>query len=62
MTLPHLASLTSYGFPYLYPFCSGAIDQDAGLRDSLLRLPHGLLRKPVFVRPDARGAHKKEGA
>ena len=60
--LAHLASLTSYDFPYLYPFCSGTIDKDAGLRDSLFRLPFGRLKKPIFVRPEAKDSAKKEGA
>ena len=57
LLLSHLASLSSCGFPYLYPFCSGTLDGDAGLADSLLRLPPHRLKRPIFVRPGA----KKEG-
>ena len=39
LLLVHLAGLSSYGIPYLYPFCSASVNQYRDLRDSLLRLP-----------------------
>ena len=35
----HLSSLTSYGIPYLYPFCSSSVNEDADWEDSLIRMP-----------------------
>ena len=60
--LAHLSSLDSYGFAYLYPFCSREDDRNAGLKDSLLRLPsRKLWRRPIFARPEEQVRMKKEG-
>ena len=56
--LGHLSSLTSYGIPYLYPFCSSSINNDRDWEDSIFRLP--LPKKSgrsIFARP----AKEKEG-
>lgn len=51
LLLVHLAGLSSYGIPYLYPFCSASVNQYQDLKDSLLRLPlpwlrgHSIFRK-----------------
>ncbi|WP_317854958.1 spore germination protein [Chakrabartyella piscis] len=51
----HLSGLTSYGIPYLYPFCSSVINNDVDWEDSIWRLP---LRKmkdtPIFMNPKSR--------
>ena len=52
LLIAHLAGLTSYGIPYLYPFCSSSINQDRDWEDSIFRLP--LLKwkaKSIFARP-----------
>lgn len=52
LLLGHLSSLTSYGIPYLYPFCSSSINNDRDWEDSIFRLP--LPKKSsraVFARP-----------
>ncbi len=60
LLLAHLASLNSYGIPYLYPFCSSSINDDTDWEDSIFRLPLSKMkRRPVFARPDAR--QRKEG-
>ncbi len=37
--LVHLSGLSSYGIPYLYPFCSATVNDDKDLADSIIRLP-----------------------
>ncbi len=52
LLIAHLAGLTSYGIPYLYPFCSSSINQDRDWEDSIFRLP--LLKwkaESIFARP-----------
>ncbi len=51
----HLSGLTSYGIPYLYPFCSSVINNDVDWEDSIWRLPLRKMKgKPIFVKPEAR--------
>ena len=51
----HLSSLSSFGIPYLYPFCSGAVTDYTDLKDSIIRLPVVFLRRrPIFTKPGAR--------
>ena len=51
LLLVHLAGLSSYGIPYLYPFCSATIHDDKDLEDSIIRMPlaklqgHSVFRK-----------------
>ena len=52
LLIVHLAGLTSYGIPYLYPFCSSSINQDRDWEDSIFRLP--MLKwkeESIFARP-----------
>ena len=52
LLLAHLAGLTSYGIPYLYPFCSSSINGDADWEDSIFRFPLSRMkRKSIFLRP-----------
>jgi spore germination protein len=52
LTLTHLASLTSFGIPYLFPFVSGEVNQGTDYKDSVLRAPLSRMkRRPVFARP-----------
>ena len=46
----HLAGLSSYGIPYLYPFCSASVNHYRDLEDSLFRLPlPWLKRQSIFM-------------
>ena len=47
--LGHLAGLTSYGIPYLYPFCSSSINDDIDWEDSIFRFPLSKMKhRPIF--------------
>lgn len=48
----HLASLTSFGFPYLYPYAGrGSLDGDE-MKDTLMRAPLFTMEKrPMFANP-----------
>ncbi len=60
LLLAHLASLNSYGIPYLYPYCSSSVNDDVDWEDSILRLPISKMkRRPIFTRPA--GWEKREG-
>ena len=60
LLLAHLASLTSYGIPYLYPFCSSSVNDDRDWEDSIFRLPLSKMkRRPIFTKPSER---QREGA
>jgi len=51
--LIHLVTLKSYGFPYMFPFVSGDVNEYSDLKDSIFRAP--LLRmnkRPIFARPE----------
>lgn len=55
LLLIHLSSLTSFGIPYLYPFCSGSINGYSDWKDSIFRMPTFLMKKrPVFSNPNQR--------
>ena len=61
LLLAHLASLTSYGIPYLYPFCSSSVNDDMDWEDSIFRLPLSeMKRRPIFTRPDVRRRKEEE--
>lgn len=52
LLLGHLAGLTSYGIPYLYPYCSSSINNDRDWEDSIFRLPLSKRSgRPIFARP-----------
>ena len=60
LLLGHLAGLTSYGIPYLYPFCSSSVNGDVDWEDSIFRLPLSKMKgRPIFAVPEA--GHRKEG-
>ncbi len=49
----HLASLKSFGMPYLYPFASGEINGYTDFKDTFLRLPlFTMKRRPFFADPN----------
>ena len=51
MVLIHLCSLKSFGFPYMYPFCSGSENGNSDFKDSIIRLPVFMMKKrPIFAR------------
>ncbi|WP_312061234.1 spore germination protein [Anaerotignum sp.] len=59
--LAHLCSLTSYGIPFMYPFCSASVNDDIDWEDTILRMPlQKMKRRPIFTKPSARG--RKGGA
>ena len=61
LILAHLASLTSYGIPYLYPFCSSSVNDDVDWEDSVFRLPLSKMkRRPIFTRPAERTRKEAE--
>lgn len=49
--LIHLTQLTSFGIPYLYPFCSGSANDENDWEDSVVRFPLAKMTgKSVFER------------
>jgi len=49
----HLASLKSFGIPYLFPFASGDVDSYTDFKDSLFRLPMMFMKKrPIYANPE----------
>ena len=51
--LTHLASLKSFGLPYLFPFAAGDINGFSDFKDSLFRLPVIFMKKrPIYANPD----------
>ena len=48
----HLASLKSFGLPYLFPFASGDVNGFTDFKDSLFRLPIIFMKKrPIYANP-----------
>ena len=48
----HLASLRSFGFPYLMPFAASELSGGEDIKDSIFRLPLFMLKKrPFFANP-----------
>lgn len=61
LLLAHLASLTSYGIPYLYPFCSSSVNDDMDWEDSIFRLPLSKMkRRPIFANRAERQRKEEE--
>ena len=57
LLLGHLSSLTSYGIPYLYPYCSSSINGDRDWEDSIFRLPLRKMKdRPIFARESGKEA------
>jgi len=53
--LIHLASLKSFGFPYLYPFVSSNENNYSDLKDTIFRPPLFMMKKrPIFTNKDNR--------
>ncbi|MDR2167278.1 MAG: spore germination protein [Clostridiales bacterium] len=53
LILTHLASLKSFGLPYLYPFASGSFTGYTDLKDSLFRAPVIFMKKrPIYANPN----------
>lgn len=58
--LIHLASLKSFGFPYLLPFVSSDLNGYADLKDSIIRMPLFTMKKrPIFSNPNQNTRSKK---
>jgi len=54
LILSHLSALSSYGIPYLFPFCSGSVNSYSDLKDSLIRVPLIFMKKrPIFAKKDS---------
>ena len=52
LLLIHLASLKSFGLPYLFPFAAGDINGFTDFKDSLFRLPIIFMKKrPIYANP-----------
>ncbi|MCL2353214.1 MAG: spore germination protein [Defluviitaleaceae bacterium] len=48
----HLASLKSFGLPYMFPFASGEINGYGDFKDTLFRLPAMFMKKrPIYANP-----------
>ncbi|MBO5329184.1 MAG: spore germination protein [Anaerotignum sp.] len=61
LLLGHLSSLTSYGIPYLYPYCSSSVNDDRDWEDSIFRLPLSKMkRRPIFIKPAERQRKEAE--
>ncbi|MCL2416221.1 MAG: spore germination protein, partial [Defluviitaleaceae bacterium] len=51
--LIHLASLKSFGIPYLFPFASGGLNDYSDFKDSIFRLPLMFMKKrPIYANPN----------
>ncbi|MCL2572555.1 MAG: spore germination protein [Defluviitaleaceae bacterium] len=59
LMLIHLASLRSFGFPYLMPFAASELSKGEDLKDSIFRLPLFMLRKrPFYANPRQASRYK----
>lgn len=55
LILIHLASLKSFGIPYLFPYSSGEMNGFSDIKDSIIRLPLFLMKKrPFFANENQR--------
>ena len=55
LTLTHLASLKSFGVPYLHPFAAGGLNDYADAKDTVFRLPLFTMKtRPFFASPAQR--------
>lgn len=48
LVLIHLASLKSFGIPYLFPYSSGEMNGFSDIKDSIVRMPLFLMKKRPF--------------
>ena len=61
VVLIHLASLESFGIPYLMPFAASNADESMDYQDGLIRRPLFKLKKrPVFAKKDQRIRYRSE--
>ena len=59
--LIHLASLESFGIPYLMPFVAVKADESMDYQDGVIRRPLFQLKKrPIFARKDQRIRYRSE--
>ncbi|MCL2171786.1 MAG: spore germination protein, partial [Defluviitaleaceae bacterium] len=57
----HLASLKSFGIPYLFPFAAGDLNGFSDFKDTLFRLPLMFMRKrPIYANPEACNRLKRD--
>ena len=57
----HLASLESFGIPYLMPFVASQADDSTDLQDALIRKPlFSFKLRPIFSNKDERVRYKKK--
>ncbi len=57
--LIHLASLKSFGIPYLFPFASGDINGYSDWKDTIFRVPiFAMKKRPFFANPNQRNRLK----
>lgn len=60
--LIHLAGLTSFGIPFLYPFCSASVNDYSDLKDSIFRFPLFMMKKrPIFAKKGDQTREKRGG-
>lgn len=51
--LIHLASMKTFGLPYLFPFASGDVNGYTDFKDSLFRAPMAFMKKrPIYANPN----------
>ena len=49
----HLASLKSFGIPYMFPLVSGEVNGGTDAKDTIFRLPiFAMGKRPIFANPD----------
>jgi spore germination protein len=54
LILTHLASLESFGIPYMFPYVSGDLNNFEDYKDTFFRLPIFTMKKrPIFANPNA---------
>ena len=60
--LIHLASLKSFGIPYLMPYVAVKADDNEDLQDGILRKPlTGLKKRPIFAQKSQRIRYRAKG-
>ena len=59
--LIHLASLESFGIPYLMPFVAANVEESMDRQDGWIRKPlFQMIKRPIFSRKDQRIRYRKE--
>jgi spore germination protein len=61
IALTHLASLRSFGIPYIMPFAAGELNQFAEMKDSIFRFPLFTLRTRPFFADKGQRIRQKGG-